>query len=245
MVSAAHSMKRLLPFFIIILVALAAAAEGLAVYRIEKAALAAVPRATPAEGAPVVYGAKPPHVRGREEEASVVIEEFGDFQCPPCGVLAGFLDKMQEEYRTKLVLVYREFPLAMHEHAMQAALAAEAAGMQNRFWEMHHLLYENQSSWARSAEAQSIFDGYAEQLHLDTPRYKNEVAGEVARSRIAADQDRAKSLGVTGTPALFLNDERVPTAEMTPEGLRRAIEAAVAGRKPIFKPADDEKRENK
>ncbi len=239
-------MKRLLPFIIILVVALAAAGGGKAIYRTKKAALAAaaaaIPRPAPIEGEAVEVGAKPPHVRGQEERAEVIIEEFGDYQCPPCRGTAEALDKLQQDYRGKLVLVFRQFPLSMHRYALAAACAAEAAGAQNRFWEMHHLLYENQAEWSAAADALPIFDSYAQKLGLDMARYKSDLNSAGTMQRIEADQARGKSLGVTGTPTLFINDERAPFDQvMTPEGLRRAIETAMSGKKPIFAPTNEPK----
>ena len=235
-------MKRFLPFVLILLVALAAVAGGRAVYRSKKASLAAaIPQPAPVAGESVETGAKPPHVHGREEEGEVVIEEFGDFQCPPCRGMAEALDKLQAEYRPRLLVVFRQFPLLMHQHAVPAAKAAEAAGSQNRFWEMHHMLYENQAEWSAAPEPQALFVSYAERLKLDLPRYKADLTNERLRARLLADQARGKSLGVTGTPTLFVNDERVPANELTPDGLHRAIEAALSGKKPIFPPANEAK----
>jgi protein-disulfide isomerase len=242
--SPTQAMKRSLPFIIILLVALAAVAGGKAIYRTKKAELAAaaaiIPRPAPVEGEAVELGAKPPHVLGQEENAKVIIEEFGDYQCPPCRGTAETLDKLQQEYNGKLVIVFRQFPLAMHQHAMAAASAAEAAGAQGRFWEMHHLLYENQAEWSAATDPQPIFDSYAEKLHLVMMQFKSDLASESTKARILADQTRGKSLGVTGTPTLFLNDERAPFDQIaTPDGLRSAIEAALSGKKGIFAPVNE------
>jgi protein-disulfide isomerase len=234
-------MKRFLPFIIILVVVLAAAAGGNAVYRNKKAALAAIPRPAPVPGEKVEVGAKPPHIRGNEEKAEVIIEEFGDFECPPCRGMAESLDKLQEEFRARVVFVFREFPLTtMHEHALAAAQAAEAAGAQNRFWEMHHLLYDKQSDWSTATDPQPMFASYAEQIHLDMARFQADLASEATRNRVESDQARGKSLGVIGTPTLFINDERAPFDQIkTPELLHGVVEAALSGKKPIFGTANE------
>ncbi len=89
-------------------------------------------------------GANPPHSIG-PADAPVTLEEFGDFQCPPCGLLHPVLKDMEKEFGPQLRVIFRQFPLAQtHQHAINAARAAEAAGMQGKFWEMHDLIFTNQ-----------------------------------------------------------------------------------------------------
>src|SRR2546421_7271583 len=90
-----------------------------------------------------VKGAEPPHIRGNPD-APVTLEEFGDFQCPPCGQFAKFVDELLVEYQWQVRLVFRNYPLAAHQHALEAAQAAEAAGLQGKFWEMYDTLYREQ-----------------------------------------------------------------------------------------------------
>src|SRR5213594_2738274 len=81
------------------------------------------------------------HIRGNPG-AAVTLEEFGDFECPSCANLATFLDQVIKEYHPRVRLIFHNFPLAMHSHARDAAPAAEAAGLQGRFWEMHDMLFK-------------------------------------------------------------------------------------------------------
>ena len=76
------------------------------------------------------------------------MEEFGDFECPTCAKLATFLDQLIKEYHPRVRLIFRNFPLPMHQFARDAALAAEAAGLQGRYWEMHDMLYREQAVWS-------------------------------------------------------------------------------------------------
>src|SRR4051794_18036201 len=128
-------MRRFLPFIIIGAVLLIFGGGGLLLLR---AKLAPISIKT-AVGKP---GAEPTHVRGGER-AAVTLEEFGDFQCPPCGILSTTLQKVEKDYGDRIRVIFREFPLTMHAHAMTAASAAEAAGLQGRFWEMHDILFEH------------------------------------------------------------------------------------------------------
>ncbi len=175
-------------------------------------------------------GAQPPHVRGTSA-APVEIEEFGDFQCPPCGQVHPMLKKIEADYGSRLRVVFRHFPLAnIHKHAVDAARAAEAAARQGRFWEMHDLLYENQLKWSVATDVRALFVEYARTLGLDTEQFKRDMDAMDVNSRVIADQRRGASLGVTGTPTMFLNGREVPTASVTNDGLRAAIDTALGGK---------------
>ena len=174
-------------------------------------------------------GAQPPHMRGAEG-AAVTIEEFADFQCPPCGKLYPELKRIESEYGPRLRLVFRHFPLEMHEHAEEAARASEAAAAQGHFWEMHDLLFERQREWAEAREARSLFNGYAQTLGLDVERFKRDMEGQETAKRVASDKERALSVQVSGTPTLFLNGREIPAEAMSSEGIRDAIKAALNGK---------------
>jgi protein-disulfide isomerase len=209
-------MKRYLPFVIVGVVLLATISLGAALYRAHRRPAIAL------TGEP---GAEPAHSRG-DARAPAVLEEFGDFQCPPCGTLAPEIDKLEKDYGRKLRLVFREYPLAMHKHAEAAARAAEAAALQARFWEMHHLLYETQAVWSAAPDPQAIFDSHAAKLGLDVARFKLDMKSDKVTARLAADKRRATSLKVDSTPTLFLNNERIQAGAGTVDRLRAGIDAA-------------------
>jgi protein-disulfide isomerase len=110
-------------------------------------------------GSPLLCQTKPTHrpnisadhIRGNPD-ASVTLEEFGDFECPSCKNLATFLDQLVKEYHPRVRLIFRNFPLPMHQIANDAALAAEAAALQGRYWEMHGKLFQEQAAWERHYE---------------------------------------------------------------------------------------------
>lgn len=169
-------------------------------------------------------GAQPPHVRGGAN-AQITLEEFGDYQCPPCGALFRELNKIESEYGERVRLIFRHYPIMeLHKNAMAAARAAEAAGAQNKYWEMHDRLYETQAEWAESTDARTIFINYATSLRLDAERFKRDLDSNQFDVRIAADRQRAAALGVTGTPTLFVNGRQLKTEAMTPEMIRKAID---------------------
>lgn len=173
-------------------------------------------------------GAEPPHAKG-PADARVTLEEFGDYQCPPCGALFRELKKIESEYGDRMRFIFRHYPIVeKHKNAVLAAHAAEAAGAQNKYWEMHDRLYMTQPDWAESDDARSIFINYAQDIGLDIPRFTREMDGSEADARISADRKRAQALGVVGTPTLFVNGRQLRAEAMTPELIRKAIDYMLA-----------------
>ena len=225
-------MKRLLPFVLILAVAALAFGAGTAIYRAQRETVFAP---IPGEQTDANPGAVPPHFRGAAR-APVVLEEFGDLQCPPCAMLAVLLKKLEEENRGRLRVVFRQFPLAMHKHAIEAARASEAAGAQRRFWEMADLLYEHQPEWSKEESVSATFEGYAQKIGLDLARYKADLEDNKLLGRIGLDNQRGISMGVTSTPTLFINNQRIPQQYMTEPGIRDAIDKVANGKPPFPTP---------
>jgi protein-disulfide isomerase len=214
-------MKRFLPFIIVGAVALATLGSGAMLYRAKRPHLLTIrpDKALSDKNAAI-------HVRGNPD-APVTLEEFGDYQCPPCGSMAGFIDQLVKEYHPNLKLVFRNLPLPVHKYAGEAALAAEAAGLQGRYWEMHDVLYREQAVWSKADNARELFDSYAGMLGLNLNQFKKDMASEKARQRIESDQERADSLGVRSTPTVFINNQELAPNEKTPDRLRAKIDAAL------------------
>ena len=138
---------------------------------------------------------------------------------------------MEAEFGSRLRVIFREFPLVpTHEHALVAARAAEAAGLQGKFWEMHDLLYTNQNSWKDAFDVRPIFEEYAKKIGLNLDRYRQDLSNETVQYRIFLDGKRARSLGVKGTPTVFMNGREVPFESLAPEKLRVLISAELAKR---------------
>ncbi|HYY57348.1 MAG TPA: thioredoxin domain-containing protein [Pyrinomonadaceae bacterium] len=217
-------MKRYLPFVIIALVFLGALGAGLALYRSTRnASPVASTQSTPQPAAPNMFESYSPHVRGGNN-APVTLEEYGDYQCPPCGALAPVLKGVEAQYGDRLRFVFRQYPLANHPHALIAAQAAEAAGLQGRFWEMHDRLYENQSKWSGEIDPRPLYINYARDVGLDVDRFISDMNGQQVKARVASDRLRGNSAGVTGTPTIFINGRMLRPEAMTPEGIRTAID---------------------
>jgi len=175
-------------------------------------------------------GAEPPHIRGNPN-AKVTLEEFGDFECPVCGTYAVEVKKIEAEFGDRLRVVFREYPLypTPHKHALIAAQAAEAAGLQGRFWEMHDKLYENQKAWSEATDVMPMFIDYARQIGLDTDRFGRELNGEIVAARVFQDGRRVHALGVTGTPSFFVDGKALDAASFSPDGLRALLNQALRG----------------
>ena len=224
-------MKRLFPFLIIVIVL----GAGLCLYFYMKDSAQQTAKAIPpSSGSPgaapvaAVPGAEPPHARG-PANAPVTLEEFADFQCSACGGVYPFLKTIESEFGPRLRVIFREYPLnPPHAHAVTAAHAAEAAGRQGKFWEMHDMLYENQAAWSEVFDVRSIFEDYARKIGLDVERFKADQASEVVETRIFLDGRRGHSLGVKGTPTIYLNGVELPWEQIrTIEGLRAAVNKAL------------------
>jgi Na+/H+ antiporter NhaA len=143
------------------------------------------------------------HIRG-PLDAPVTLIEYGDFECPYCGRAEPIVRELLNEFGDDLRYVWRHLPLSdVHPHAKMAALAAEAADVQDSFWEMHDLLLGHQD-----ALRYSDLVGYAEELGLDVDRFERDVHEHVGESQISADIDGADLSGVSGTPTFFVNGMR-------------------------------------
>jgi formate-nitrite transporter family protein len=231
-------MKRTLPFAIIVIVLACAIGAGWwylkhsqttipAIGARAKANASSSPATVPQNAPP---GAQPLHVRG-PDSAPVTLEEFGDFECPPCGGVYPILKTMESEFGSRIRVIFREFPLTqVHPHAAAAARAAEAAGLQGKFFEMHDLIYQNQAVWKDTFDVRPIFEGYARSIGLDIERFKRDQAGDEVDNRITLDGIRAHALGVTGTPTVYLNNQEVPFETVKQaDTLRATIKLALGG----------------
>jgi protein-disulfide isomerase len=120
----------------------------------------------------------------------------------------------------------------MHSHSREAACAAEAAGLQGRFWQMHDLLFKEQTVWSNAADARALFNAYAGMLQLDLDRFKRDMDSEPVRQQVETDQQRGSNIGVKTTPTIFLNNQAVASDQLMPENFAGAVEAAVKSAKP-------------
>ena len=154
------------------------------------------------------------HVEGNVE-GKVLLVEYGDFQCPSCGGAYPNVKTLMEEYGDRIALVFRNFPLtSIHPNAKAAAAAAESAGLQGKYWEMHDLLYINQASWENlnTSQRTDAFVAFANQLDLDTAKFTEDLSNADVSKKINFDMSLGKANSVTATPTFFVNGEKLEEA---------------------------------
>ncbi|HOB35408.1 MAG: thioredoxin domain-containing protein [Firmicutes bacterium] len=157
---------------------------------------------------------------------AVTVLVFSDFQCSSCRTAAQALDRLAEEFAREITLVYKHYPLPRFANSFAAALAAEAAGAQGKFWDMHDLLYERQSEWTDAAEPVAVFGQWAAQLGLDVEQFRRDVASEEVAERVRQDIADGQQLEIIGTPTIYVNGTPLPV-KPTYRNLKRAIELAL------------------
>lgn len=164
-------------------------------------------------------------------DATVELIEYADFQCPACKLYHPWLQELKKEFDGKIKFAFRHFPLRnIHQNADPAAQAAEAAGLQGKFWEMHDQIFEHQSDWAKNANAKQLFEGYASKLGLDLQKFKSDLTSEAVLNKINADLAGGLAIGINHTPTFFLNGHEIENP-MTYEEFRNAILQALNGAK--------------
>lgn len=143
------------------------------------------------------------HVLG-SGDAPVTLLEYGDYECPFCRDAHFAVKRLRKAAARKVLYVYRHFPLTeMHPNAFMAAEAAEAAGMQGKFWEMHELLFENQDQ----LDADAVIE-WAQLLGLDLEAFQDAIESGETAARIKEDRSSGIRSGVNGTPTFFVNGVR-------------------------------------
>lgn len=145
-----------------------------------------------------------------DKEAKAIIIEYSDFQCPACAFYYPILKELSEEFKNDLAVVYRHFPLIqIHQNAKQAAYAAEAAGRQGKFWEMHDIIFDNQKEWKDKQNPEELFISYVQALDLDVEKFEADFASKEVRKKIDDAYQNATGLGLNSTPTFFLNGKKI------------------------------------
>jgi protein-disulfide isomerase len=175
------------------------------------------------------------HVEGQGQD-HVTLVEYGDYQCPYCAEYYPIVKQVQQEFNQQITFQFRNFPLtSLHPNAFAAARAAEAAGLQGKFWQMHDLLYEandayleNQSNtWVPASDPTTYFNQYAQQLGLNLAQFKSDYSSTKVNDLISADMAEGNKLGITGTPTFFLDGKQISVGESASQ-FESVIKAAIA-----------------
>jgi protein-disulfide isomerase len=164
------------------------------------------------------------HIQG-PADAPLTLVEYGDYECPHCGRAYPIVKDVQRRLGKQLRFVFRNFPITnLHPHAEDAAEAAEAAGAQKHFWEMHDALFEHQS-----ALDDRHLSAYAAAIGLDVPRFDRELSSHVHAKRVREDFSSGVRSGVNGTPTFFINGIRHDDS-WDPDTLTQALRARLTTR---------------
>lgn len=167
------------------------------------------------KSAPAPTGDKTKIIRANSHKTGsgpVQLVEFGDYQCPACGAAYPNLKQIMKDYDGKVTFYFRNFPLTqIHQNAMMGAEAAEAAGAQGKYWEMHDALYDNQKEWGElpASDAETKILGYAKGLGLNTDKMKSDIDNEQYKQVIEQDMADGNALGINATPTLYINGTQV------------------------------------
>lgn len=158
------------------------------------------------------------HTKGAAD-SKVKLVEYGDFQCPVCALYEPTIKQVVEKYQDTVTFQFRHFPLQqIHQNAFAGSRAAEAAGLQGKFWEMHDKLYENQNAWSASANPLSLFEEYAKTIDgLDAAKFKTDFSSSQVNDAVNADIREGNKLKISGTPAFYLNGRQIELRDLTDE----------------------------
>lgn len=171
------------------------------------------------------------HIIGSDKN-KVLLVEYGDYQCPACGSYFPIVKQVIDKYKDEIQFQFRNLPLTqIHPNAFAGARAAEAAGVQGKFWEMHDMLYQQQNTWSSASDPKSYFNDYASQLGLDTAKFKTDFASSAVNDAINADIAAFKKTGATmQTPSFFLNGKSIKTTASV-DSFTKQIDEALANAK--------------
>lgn len=176
----------------------------------------------------VVTGSVSNHKKGGNAK-NVELKVYGDFECTACKAFYPIEKQVVDKYINDISFVFRHFPIdSIHQNARSAARAAEAAGNQNKFFEMHDMLYENYDLWVRSNEPLTVYEKFAKTLNLNIEKFKTDYASEATNSTINADSKEGSDKGVDGTPTYLINGKKLKGEDIsTVEKFSKIIDEAI------------------
>lgn len=160
------------------------------------------------------------------ENAPITLVEFGDYQCPACGAYHPIVNEVLQKYPSDVKLLFKHFPISsIHPFALDAALAAEAAGQQGKYYEMHNLLYERQDEWTKDPKAK--FEEYAKEIGLDIDKFNEDIDRSDLKQKIDGQRVEGIDAGVNSTPSFFINGKKIVNPQNA-DGFASLIDEALA-----------------
>ncbi len=148
------------------------------------------------------------HIEGNKDAQTVLIE-YGDYQCPACAAYHPGVKQVVAELGQNIAFSFRHYPLPQHMNAPLAAYAAEAAGVQGKYWEMHNMLYEKQTLWAEQSNARDHFIAFAKELKLDVQKFQNDLDSQPVKDKVQKDLLEGRKIGINETPTFYINGVKV------------------------------------
>jgi protein-disulfide isomerase len=173
-----------------------------------------------------------PGITQGQPNAPLVLMEFADFQCFGCGQFARFSKPLMKDWidNGTVRFVWYDFPLVqIHQNAVLAARGGRCANEQNLFWQYHDLVFANQRQWSDSGDAADLFEGYAEQAGLDRAAFSQCLRSDKYQKEVSESYELGNTLGVTGTPSLFLNGKKIPEPPQSRAEWERLFQAELGG----------------
>lgn len=165
------------------------------------------------------------HITGGSD-AKATLVEYSDFQCPACGEFEPVVEDILKQYGDQLKFEYKNFPLIqIHPFAEPAAVAAEAAAQQGKYFEFHNMLFAKQSEWTAGMAPGTFFSKYAKELGMDVLKFEQHQRSSMIKDKVKADYKAAVALGLTSTPTFYLNGQKMEITSI--DAFKAAIAAAV------------------
>jgi protein-disulfide isomerase len=169
------------------------------------------------------------HMRG-SRTATITLVEYGDYECPPCFRYEGIIRRLLEKHPNTLKFEFRHFPLTgLHPHALAAAKAADAAGQQGKFWEMHDVLMTSREQWSRVTDVEPFFIEQAKKLGLDVNRFRASFSAPETEERILKQRAQAEASGIGATPTFLIYDTKIEPVPENFEGFDNLINEGLQG----------------
>ncbi len=165
------------------------------------------------------------HIKGGAD-AKVTLTEYSDFQCPACGQFEPVVEEILNQYGDKIKFEYKNFPLLqVHPFAESAAVAAEAAAQQGKYFEFHDMLFAKQSEWTAGISPATFYAKYAKELGMNVSQFEKQQRSSILRDKVKADFKAAVALGLTSTPTFYLNGVKMNLTSI--EAFKAQVVAAV------------------